>query len=104
MVIEERIALGNLIIRIITRHEAKELVEAMRREGYAVTAVEADGSTGPVQVLFHILSRRRLPQLIELIKRYNPNAFYTIEDVRFVKEGPRPTVSRGPGFLPLFRK
>jgi len=104
VMIEERIALGNLIIRIITRREANELVQALRREGYAVTAVDAEGGTGPVKVLFNILSRKKLPQVVDLIKRYNPNAFYTIEDLRFVKDttipaGPRPARRAG-----VFRK
>lgn len=104
IMIEERIALGNLIIRIITRREADELVRAMRGEGYAVTALDAQGATGPVKVIFNILKRKKLPQLIKLIKQYNPNAFYTIEDLRFVKDTTVPAVTPRPGFLGIFRK
>ena len=104
IMIEERIALGNLIIRIITRREATELVQALRSEGYAVTAVNAEGGTGPVKVLFNILSRKKLPHVIELIKRYNPNAFYTIEDLRFVKDRTAPVLPSRGGFFGLFRK
>lgn len=100
IMIEERIALGNLIIRIITHREADELVEAMRRSGYIVTEVNAEGGTGPVKVLFHILKRKNLPQVIELIKQYNPNAIYTLEDLRLVKDGTVPAIPRRWG---LFR-
>lgn len=86
IMIEERIALGNQIIRVITRHEADTLVGVLRREGYGVTAVDAEGEAGPVKVIFTIVRRRTLPKVIGLIKQHNPNAFYTIEDVRFVKE------------------
>lgn len=104
IMIEERIALGNLIIRIITRREAHQLVQAMRSEGYAVTAVDAEGGAGPVKVIFNVLSRKKLPQVIELIKQHNPNAFYTIEDLRLVKDGGIPELPRRGGVLGIFRK
>jgi uncharacterized protein YebE (UPF0316 family) len=94
VILEERIAIGNLIIRIITRKDATELVQVLRTSGYGVTSVDAAGETGPVKVIFTIAKRRHLEKIIASIKRYNPNAFYTIEDVRFVKET----------FLPPMRK
>ena len=104
IMIEERIALGSLILRIITRREAHELVQAMRDKGYAVTALDAEGSTGPVKIIFNVLSRKKLPQILDLIKQYNPNAFYTIEDLRYVKDTTLPGVARRPGFFGIFRK
>ncbi len=104
VMIEERIALGSLIIRIITQREADELVNALRKEGYSVTAVDAEGATGPVKILFNVFSRKKLPQLISLIKRYNPNAFYTIEDLRFVNDGGIAAVPRPARRASLFRK
>lgn len=43
VVLEERIALGNLLIRIITQKEADELVDVLRKAGYGVTSVDARG-------------------------------------------------------------
>jgi len=86
VILEERIAIGNLIIRIITRKDATELVQVLRGSGYGVTSIDAAGETGPVKVIFTIAKRRHLEKIIATIKRCNPNAFYTIEDVRFVKE------------------
>jgi len=31
-----------------------------------------------------VVRRKQIPELIRLINEYNPKAFYTIEDVRFV--------------------
>ena len=84
VLIEERIAMGNLIIRVITRREADELVAFLRQAGYGVTSVDACGESGPVKLLFSIVKRKKLAEVIAIIKRFNPNAFYTIEDVRFV--------------------
>lgn len=84
VVLEERIAIGNLLIRIITKKEADELVHALWDAGYGITSVDARGETGPVKVIFSVTKRKKLPAILALIKQYNPNAFYTIEDMRFV--------------------
>lgn len=82
--IEERIAIGNLLIRIITRKEADDLVKALWASGYGITSVDAQGETGPVKLIFSVVKRKKLTEILETIKRYNPNAFYTIEDMRYV--------------------
>jgi uncharacterized protein YebE (UPF0316 family) len=88
VLIERRIAIGNLIVRIITRRQAVELVNFLWQSGYGVTSVDAMGETGPVKVIFSIVKRKKLPEVLAIIKRFNPNAFYTIEDVRFVTDHP----------------
>jgi uncharacterized membrane-anchored protein YitT (DUF2179 family) len=69
-----------------------------------VTAIDAEGMEGPVKVLFNIISRKKLPDVIKLIKHHNPNAFYTIEDLRFVKEGTIPAALLTARPTGLFRK
>jgi uncharacterized protein YebE (UPF0316 family) len=86
VVLEERLALGNLLIRVITLREADELVDVLRKSGYGVTSVDARGETGPVKLIFSITKRRNLARIIAIIKKYNPNAFYTIEDMRYVNQ------------------
>ena len=84
--IEERIAMGNLIIRVITRHDASKLVRHLRNTGYGVTSVDAQGESGQVKVIFTLIKRRQLEAVTKSITKYSPNAFYSIEDVRFAKE------------------
>ena len=86
VVLEERIALGNLLIRIITMKEADELVDVLWKEGYGVTSVDARGESGPVKLIFSIIKRKNLQKTISIIKKYNPKAFYTIEDMRYVNQ------------------
>ncbi len=92
--IEERIAIGNLIIRVITRRDATELVRYLRESGYGVTSVDARGETGEVKLIFTVCKRRNLEKIIGIIKRFNPRAFYTIEDVRFVQEAFLPPLQK----------
>ncbi len=100
VMLEERIAIGNQIIRVITRHDASELVRYLWDQGYGVTSVDAQGESGPVKLIFMVAKRRRLEDIVAIIKRFNPNAFYTIEDVRFVRETFVPPVAGG-GMVPF---
>ena len=93
--IEQRIALGYLVVRIITQREGNELEEQFRKEDFIVTSLDAEGGRGPVKILYTVIRRKMLPEMVEMIKKYNPKAFYTVEDLRFVS-------SAGP--VPLGRK
>ncbi|WP_029910036.1 DUF2179 domain-containing protein [Pelobacter seleniigenes] len=92
--LEERIAIGNMLIRVITRKEADELVNVLWQAGYGVTSVDALGESGPVKLIFTIAKRKNLAKILAIIKKYNPNAFYTIEDMRFVNETYLPALTK----------
>lgn len=92
--IEERLAMGSCIIRIITRMKADQLVSGLRSEGYGVTSLDAVGNGGKVAILYSIIKRSDIPHFTELIHAYNPKAFYSIEDVRFVNQGVFPSRKR----------
>jgi uncharacterized membrane-anchored protein YitT (DUF2179 family) len=49
--------------------------------------MEAHGSSGYVHVILTVVKRSILKRIIPLIHQYNPNAFYSVEDIRFVNEG-----------------
>jgi uncharacterized protein YebE (UPF0316 family) len=84
--LEEKIALGVQVIRVITRKDATALTKVLKDSGYGVTCVSAEGTTGKVGIIYSIVNRKSIADIIGIIKEYNPNAFYTIEDVRFVSQ------------------
>jgi uncharacterized protein YebE (UPF0316 family) len=86
MILEEKIALGIEMIRVITQRRADKLISALKDNGFPVTTVNASGSYGEVSVLYVIVSRKHISQVLDLIREYNPRAFYTIEDIRFVSK------------------
>lgn len=89
--IERWVALGYLVVRIITQRDGTELEENLRKANFVVTSVDAEGGRGPVKILFTILKRKALPTMVKLIKSTNPLAYYTIEDLRSVSSpGPLP--------------
>jgi len=102
--VEERLAVGRVILRIITQRDATELVNYLRSSGYGVTTVEAEGSTGPVELIFTVIDREKIEAVVRSVKTYNPRAFYSIEDVRLVKEGIFPPSRRFSDLLRMRRK
>ncbi len=84
MLIEEKLAIGYEMIRIITRNEAGKMIHVLREQGYGTTVVPAQGRDGEVAVIYVIINRRNVKHVVNIIKEYNPKAFYTVEDIRFV--------------------
>jgi uncharacterized protein YebE (UPF0316 family) len=92
ILIEERMAIGTVVIRIITQKDAGELIDVLKNDGYGVTHVDAQGLLGPVKVIFTIVKRKDIEHVLKLIRKCNPLAFFTIEDVRSVRKGVFPIV------------
>lgn len=86
MYLEQRLALGMAMVRIITNRAATELTKALKDSHYRFTHVEAEGKYGEVSILFSVVKRKELTKFIKLIQKHNPNAFYTIENIRFVSD------------------
>ncbi len=86
ILIENKISIGKVIIRIITRIDSEELVALLRTAGYGVTVMGAEGATGPVKVIFTIVERLDVAHVVDMIREHNPLAFYSVEDVRLVSE------------------
>jgi len=93
MLLEERLALGMLLVRVITQRDASLLISSLHERGYGTTSVDARGSKEQVHVIYTIIKRADLPKVIEVINSFNPRAFYSVEDIRYVREGAFP-VSR----------
>jgi len=95
MMIEERLSLGLVIIRVITRRDSTGLLQHLKEHNYGFTSIDAEGSRGRVKILFMVLKRQNLREVIGVIKTYQPTAFYSIEDVKSVAEGVFPQKKSG---------
>ena len=102
--VEERLAMGKVVLRIISQKDISELVSHLRSCGHGVTTVDAEGATGPVKLVFTIIDRNKIKSVVQSIDRYNPKSFYSIEDVRSAKEGTFPPSRRFSNLLRLRRK
>jgi uncharacterized protein YebE (UPF0316 family) len=85
--LESKLAVGLLSIRAVTTNDARELTEYLRKQNFGVTSVSATGVTGRVRLIISVIKRKDLEEYIGIVKKYNPKAFISIEDVRSVQEG-----------------
>ncbi|MEQ9619056.1 MAG: DUF2179 domain-containing protein [Deltaproteobacteria bacterium] len=90
ILLEEKLAMGMLIVRIITKREATMTLHNLRESGFGVTSLKAEGKDGPVNIFYTVVKRADLEQVLGIIKKFNDKAFYTIEDVRFMSEPIKP--------------
>ncbi len=83
MLIEGRIALGHQLVRVWSRREVN-IAEQLWQRNYAMTEIEGKSKSGPIDVVFVVVRRNRVKELSALITQLDPNAFYTIEEVKQV--------------------
>jgi uncharacterized protein YebE (UPF0316 family) len=88
MLIEEKLALGYQLVRVISAGNTEELHAKISAERYGVTRVKATGARGAVDLLLVVFERKRLKHLLKLLSTLKPSPFYTIEDVRSVGISP----------------
>ena len=86
IIIEEKLSLGKVLLRAITKKDASKLVEAFEKGNFPITSTSAKSTRGRVHVLYLIINRKRVNSATELIKKYNPDTHYSIEDVRYASE------------------
>ena len=94
MILEERLSLGTVLVRIVPKKDTTDLVTSLTLGNFGVTHLNAEGPKGPVKIVLTIVKRKQLGQIIQLINFHNPNAFYTIEEIKLVSHGVTPEEKR----------
>jgi uncharacterized protein YebE (UPF0316 family) len=87
VMIDEKIALGKLSVRLIIKSDPTELIHELKSEGYGVTYFKATGAKGKAYVIYSIIHRKKLEHFYEIVHNYKPKAFISVEETKTVKEG-----------------
>lgn len=87
MYIEERLAMGSQLIRIISNENITPLIEALKIRHQGITIVDGHGAVGPVKLVFTVVKRTNKEEVINLINTLTPHSFYSIEDVKGSEHG-----------------
>jgi len=93
MWLAEKLLLDVVLIRVISNKDVLPLIKFLKSEDYGATSIDGHGTTGQVKVVFTIVPRREVQHVADLIKKFDPQAFYSIEEVGYVEKGVFP-VSR----------
>ncbi|MEA5077149.1 MAG: DUF2179 domain-containing protein [Anaerolineaceae bacterium] len=94
MWLEDRLALGTYMLRVMISGESQSLVNAIHEAGFGVTQVEATGSIGPVKMIYIVVKRKDVDQVMAIIHGQTPQAFITAEEIRSAEKGIFPTRER----------
>ncbi|MDP3451277.1 MAG: DUF5698 domain-containing protein [Anaerolineaceae bacterium] len=87
MVIENRLAIGHVLVTVISSNRGTFIAERLRASGYAVTEIAGRGMNGTVFVLHASVLRKDVSQVETIVLESDPHAFVTAEDVRPVRRG-----------------
>jgi uncharacterized protein YebE (UPF0316 family) len=103
LLIEEKLAMGVVMLRIITLRPIPELIEKLNKAGYGSTQMNADGTKGKVFITFTIIPRSELNTALGFVREIEPDAFITTEDIRMVSKGVFPASGGGSSKINPFK-
>ena len=83
MYIESKLAIGSELVRTVSTDREIALAKALREQGYTVTELAGTAeSDRSVEVLLIDEKRRNVPRLVATITRLDPNAIWTVSDIK----------------------
>lgn len=87
MTIEEHLALGWTMVRVISTDLSKSIADALRQAGYGVTEMSGQGMRGSVEIYEVVVRRADMPKVLQMIDKVDSKAFVTVEESRRVYRG-----------------
>lgn len=87
MLIEERLAIGHVLVTVISSNRGALLAEKIRASGFAVTEIAGRGKNGTVFELHASVLRKDVDHVETIVLEADPTAFVTAEDIRPVRRG-----------------
>lgn len=85
--LEEKMALGFLIMRVITQKDAPGFADYLRQNGFGVTLFPCQGREGCYHLINIVCERRKLAMLEQLVFSWDKSAFVTVSDTRAIRGG-----------------
>ncbi len=87
IILDEKLSLGTLLVRIVPKKDPADLISRLRAGEFGASLVDIEGMTGKMKMIFAIIKRKDLKEVMSIIHTHNPSAFVTIEDVKTAQEG-----------------
>jgi uncharacterized protein YebE (UPF0316 family) len=88
--LERRLALGDIVLRVISPKLGRTMAEVIRAAGFAVTTFQGEGKSGSVIELYIVCRRKDLNRVLEVVRGIEPDAFYITEPAGLVSKVFRP--------------
>lgn len=75
ILLEEKLALGHVVVRIIPKIKAVNYLKMLRNSGYSVSMINANGNDGDINILFVVIKRCEIDNILPLIKKITLGRF-----------------------------
>lgn len=85
-IIEEKLALGSNMITCITDKD-NNITDYIRNRGYAVTSVEGKGKDADKNILFIMIKRKELYEIVRMLKKRDKNSMIISEAATTINGG-----------------
>jgi uncharacterized protein YebE (UPF0316 family) len=90
MLIERRLALGHLVVRILSKERGGEVAAALRQRGQRVVEFTGHDTEGDVALLYMVAGRSEANGLMRAARDTDPDCVVVSEDVRGYHQAIRP--------------
>lgn len=84
--LEEKISIGQVRLRIITKKNLVNFIEGLKPTKYVFISNSRNDSNLKIKIINAFLERKYLKTVIKKIKEIDPDAFYTVEDLKMIKQ------------------
>lgn len=95
ILLERQLALGSVILRVVTVSAGAELAELFRDRAARVFTFEGRDSRDPMTLIYIVVRRREARELVKLATRVDPDVFFAVDPLResnaFMTPLPHPT-------------
>ena len=81
-----------------------EMPRVIRQAGYAVTTFQGEGMHGPVVELYIVCRRKDQKEILKIVLRIEPDAFYLTEQAGMVSKIYRPLLQPPSGWRALLKR
>ena len=92
--LEQWLAIGSVLVRVISQEKGPMLQQQLHDHHFGVTALRGEGKNGEVRVLFINARRRRVSELLRMIRAGDDDAFVTVDPVSKAIGGHLPVFPR----------
>jgi uncharacterized protein YebE (UPF0316 family) len=85
--IEQKLAQGYATVHVVSMTKSLAIVEAVREAGFGATRTAGEGGRGAVGMIFIVVRRRDIGEVLAIVDDIDPKAFITVDETRAVSRG-----------------
>ncbi len=87
ILLDEKLSIGDVIIRIFLKEKDEDVIDKLISLNYGLTMMDGEGSQGKIKIILSIVHRKDIKNFLAVVNSVSPDIFYSIEEVKTVKDG-----------------